>query len=90
MITAMILPYVLGALGLAMLMCLLRLLRGPDVVDRVLALDTLYVTTLAILMLLEVLYHTVIYFEAAVIIAMLGFIGTVCFAKFAARRDLME
>lgn len=90
MITNLVLPYVLGILSLCMVLALLRLLRGPDTVDRVLALDTLYILALALLILLEVLFHTTMYFEAAVVIAMLGFIGTVCFSKFLLRRDLME
>lgn len=79
--------YVVGA---AMLMALWRLLRGPTVPDRILALDTLNVTAIAELMLLGMHLRTAIYFEAALIIAMLGFVSTVVLCKYVLRRDIVE
>ena len=76
--------------GLAMLMALVRLLRGPTVPDRVLALDTLYVATIAQLILFGMHLGTAVYFEAALIIAMLGFVGTVVLSKYVMRRDIVE
>lgn len=76
--------------GLAMLLALVRLLRGPTVVDRILALDTLYVAVIAELMLLDMALGSAIYFEAALIIAMLGFVGTVVLSKYVMRRDIVE
>ena len=78
------------AFALAMLMNLLRLLRGPDAGDRVLALDTMYVNAMALLILFGMKLGTAMYFEAALVIAMLGFVSTVVLAKFIARRDIME
>jgi multicomponent K+:H+ antiporter subunit F len=78
------------AFALAMLLALLRLLRGPDATDRVLALDTLYVNAMALLILFGMKLGTAMYFEAALIIAMLGFVATVVLAKFIIRRDIME
>jgi multicomponent K+:H+ antiporter subunit F len=78
------------AFALAMLMNLVRLLRGPDAGDRVLALDTMYVNAMALLILFGMKLRTPMYFEAALIIAMLGFVSTVVLAKFIARRDIME
>lgn len=78
------------AFALAMLLSLLRLLRGPDSTDRVLALDTLYVNAMAVLILFGMKLGTPMYFEAALIIAMLGFVSTVVLAKFIIRRDIME
>jgi multicomponent K+:H+ antiporter subunit F len=78
------------AFALAMLLALLRLLRGPDATDRVLALDTLYVNAMALLILFGMKLGTSMYFEAALIIAMLGFVATVVLAKFIIRRDIME
>lgn len=80
----------LGAIGLAMLLSLWRLLRGPTVPDRILALDTLYVNTIALLILFGMYLDTSIYFEAALIIAMLGFVGTVMLCKYVLRRDIVE
>ncbi|NZA25364.1 K+/H+ antiporter subunit F [Luteimonas sp. SJ-92] len=76
--------------GLAMLLSLWRLLRGPTVPDRILGLDTLYVNTIALLILFGMHLDSSIYFEAALIIAMLGFVGTVMLSKYVMRRDIVE
>lgn len=78
------------AVGLAMLPALYRLLRGPTVPDRILALDTLFVLAIAELMLLGMHLGTAVYFEAALVIAMLGFVGTVVLSKYVMRRDIVE
>lgn len=76
--------------GVAMLLALWRLLRGPSVPDRILALDTLSVTAIAQLMLFGMHLDSPIYFEAALIIAMLGFVSTVVLSKYVLRRDIVE
>ena len=76
--------------GLAMLLALYRLARGPSVPDRILALDTLYVAAIAQLMLFGMHLDTAVYFEAALVIAMLGFVGTVVLSKYVLRRDVVE
>lgn len=76
--------------GMAMLLALWRLLRGPTVPDRIVALDTLNVTAIAELMLLGMHLKSAIYFEAALIIAMLGFVSTVVLSKYVMRRDIVE
>lgn len=76
--------------GLAMLLALVRLARGPSVPDRILALDTLYVCAIALLVLFGMHLGTAVYFEAALIIAMLGFVGTVVLSKYVLRRDIVE
>ena len=80
----------LGLFALAMLLNLYRLLRGPTLPDRILALDTLYVNTIALLVLVGLREGSTIYFEAAVVIAMLGFVGTVVLSKYVIRRDIIE
>ncbi len=80
----------LYAVGVAQLLGLYRLLRGPSVPDRILALDTLYINTIALLILFGMYLDSSIYFEAALIIAMLGFIGTVMLSKYVMRRDIVE
>jgi multicomponent K+:H+ antiporter subunit F len=80
----------LGAFAVAMALNLYRLLRGPGVVDRILALDTLYVNTIALLVLAGLREGSTIYFEAALVIAMLGFVGTVVLSKYVIRRDIIE
>ena len=76
--------------GLAMVLSLWRLLRGPTAQDRILALDTLYISAIAQLILFGMLLDTEVYFEAALIIAMLGFVGTVVLSKYVIRRDIVE
>jgi len=78
------------AVGAGMLLALWRLVRGPTAPDRILALDTLYVSTIAQLVLLGMLDETETYFEIALIIAMLGFVGTVVLSKYVIRRDIVE
>jgi multicomponent K+:H+ antiporter subunit F len=77
-------------IGLAMLLAFWRLLRGPDVVDRVVAIDTLYVNACAMLLAFGIGGDTTLHFEAALVIALLGFLTTVAFAKYLLRGDIME
>src|SRR5690606_25342682 len=80
----------LSVVGGAMLMSLWRLLRGPTAPDRVLALDALYVNGVPQLILFGMLLDSEVYFEAALIIAMLGFFNTVELSKYVIRRDIVE
>jgi multicomponent K+:H+ antiporter subunit F len=80
----------LGAFVLAMVMNLVRLYIGPTVTDRILALDTLNINALALLVLFGMRLGSDVFFEAALIIAMLGFVATVALAKFVIRRDIIE
>jgi multicomponent K+:H+ antiporter subunit F len=79
-----------AAVSVAMLLNLYRLAVGPDVVDRVLALDTLVVNSIALIILIGVALGSDLYFEAALLIAMLGFVSTVAFCKFLLRGDVIE
>ena len=85
-----VLPIAMGAFVLALALSAWRLLRGPGLADRVLALDSLYVNTLALLVLMGIGYGTTLYFEVALVIAMLGFVGTVVLSKFLAQGDLVR
>jgi multicomponent K+:H+ antiporter subunit F len=80
-----VLPIVVGLLALALALAAWRLMRGPAAPDRVLALDTLYINALALLVALGVWLNTSLYFEVALLIGLLGFIGTVCVATFLLR-----
>lgn len=84
------LDFVLAAVSLAMLLCGWRLLRGPDLADRILALDTLYINTVALVVVLGMRWQTALLFEAALVIAMLGFVATVALARFVTRGDVVE
>jgi multicomponent K+:H+ antiporter subunit F len=67
-----------------------RLLRGPSAPDRILALDTLYINTIALLVLLGIHLHSALYFEVALLIALMGFVGTVALCKYLLRGDIIE
>ena len=77
-------------LSLAMLLAGWRLWRGPHVLDRVLALDTLYIDALALLVVLGVRLNDAVYFEAALVIGLLGFVGTVAMARYLIRGDIID
>jgi len=76
--------------ALAMAMSLWRLLRGPTLPDRILALDTVSINSIALLVLYGIRVGSMVYFEAALVIAMLGFVSTVALSKYVMRRDIVE
>ncbi len=87
---AIALPATIALLSLALLLNLYRLLRGPDAPDRILALDTLYINALALIVLLGMSVASRLYLEAALLIAVMGFIGTVALAKYLKRGSVIE
>ena len=78
------------AIGVAMLLSLVRLVRGPDAADRILAFDTLYINTVALLVVAGIATRSSVFYEAALLIALTGFIGTVVLARYLAHGDVME
>ena len=80
----------LVAASLGVLLCGWRLLRGPDELDRVLALDTLAMNAVALIVLLGLRWGTPLLFEAALIVAMLGFAATVALSRYLTRGDVVE
>ncbi len=80
----------IGAVALAMIPCAWRLVFGPQVTDRVLAIDTLYLNAVALVVLLGIRMGTPLLFEAALVIAMLGFASTVALARYLTRGDVIE
>lgn len=84
------LPLAMGMLALAMLLALVRLLRGPSAQDRVLALDCMYLNGMLLVLVLGIHYGSTTYFEAALLIALLGFVGTTAMAKFLLRGEVIE
>jgi multisubunit Na+/H+ antiporter MnhF subunit len=75
-----ILPYALGicliAVTISMLLCLIRLIIGPSIVDRLLALDTLFLNAICIIIILGIYWVSTSLFEGALLVAMLGFVLT--------------
>jgi multicomponent K+:H+ antiporter subunit F len=80
----------LGVVGVAVLMNLYRLAVGPDVTDCVLALDTMVINSIALIVLVGILYGTTMSFEAALLFAMVGFVTTVAFCKYLLRGNVIE
>lgn len=76
--------------ALAMVLALVRLLAGPHAQDRVLALDTLYVDAMILMLLFGIRSFTTLFFEAALVIGVLGFVATVALAKFLLRGEVIE
>jgi multicomponent K+:H+ antiporter subunit F len=83
-------PVAFVMIALAMALSLWRLARGPTAPDRILALDTLAINTLALVMLLGIGLSSTVYFEAALLIAMMGFVGTAALCKFLLSGDIIE
>ena len=79
-----------AAIVAAMFLNLWRLVTGPELTDRILALDTFYINAVALLMLVGIRIGSALFFEAALLIAMMGFIGTVAFCKYILRGDIIE
>lgn len=79
-----------AAFALAAALAAFRLLRGPTLPDRILALDTLYLNAVAVAILLGIRHDSLAFFDAALVIAVGGFVSTVAAARFAGRHDVIE
>lgn len=77
-------------LGLALCLACWRLVRGPRAQDRVLALDTIYITAMLMLLVSGMMRNSPYMFDAALIIGMLGFVGSVALARFLLRGEVIE
>lgn len=77
-------------LCISLVLNLWRLIIGPHIVDRILALDTMYINSIAFILLYGIFNQTPLYFEAALLIAMLGFVSSVAFGKYLLRGDIIE
>lgn len=90
----MILTYALifttACFALGLLMNLWRVISAPGVPDRILALDTMVINFIAILVLYGIIEGTAMYFEASILVAMVGFISTLAFARFMLRGNIIE
>ncbi len=82
--------FAIAAVSAASLLTLYRLVVGPDAVDRILALDTLAINAIALIVLAGITWETSLFFEAAMLFAMVGFVTTVAFCKYLMRGNVME
>lgn len=85
-----VIPVCLAMLALALLLATARLVKGPSLPDRVLALDTLYINAIALIILYGIWKGSELFFEVALLIAVLGFVSTVAVAKYMLRGDIIE
>ncbi len=74
----------------SVLLNLYRMVLGPDLPDRILTLDSLYVNAIAMIILLGISLSSTMFFEAAMLIAMMGFVGTVAVCKYVLRGNIIE
>jgi len=77
-------------IALALLLNVWRLLKGPTRGDRILALDTMLINAIALIVLYGLYERSTFYFEASLLLAMVGFVGTVAYTKFLLRGDIVE
>lgn len=82
--------FALGAYAVASVLVLYRLIRGPRAQDRVFALDLLYFHAMLVMLVLGILYGSDLYFEVALLIAVLGFVSSSAMAKFILRGEVIE
>jgi multicomponent K+:H+ antiporter subunit F len=82
--------FALACYVLAMALSLIRLYRGPSAQDRVLAMDLIYTIGMLVLMVLAIRYRSAVYFEAALLIAVFGFVSSAAMAKFLLRGEVIE
>lgn len=80
----------IGIMFLTLVLNLVRMIRGPRTLDRIVAMDTMYINTIALIVLLGIRLDSYLYFEAALLIAMMGFVGTVALSKYFLRGDIIE
>ena len=85
-----VLSTALFLLVLAMACTLTRLLKGPSAQDRVLALDCMYLNGMLVMLVLSIIYSSSMYFEAALLIALFGCVGSTAMAKFLLRGEVIE
>ena len=87
---AYVIPLCMTLIGLGAVLNVIRLVKGPDMPDRVLALDTLYINTLAMIILFGIWLASDLFFEAALLIAVMGFVGTVAVAKHLLHGEIID
>lgn len=80
----------LAMIALAMLLNLWRMVQGPETTDRILGLDTLYINAIGLLVLYGIRADSAMYLEIALLIAVMGFVGTVALCKYLLRGDIIE
>lgn len=78
----------LGALALAIMLCFVRIVRGPTLPDRVLALDLLTIAGAGLMAVAGISFDADVFLDVALILVVTGFVGTAAFARFIERREI--
>lgn len=87
---AIALPFAFGCVAMALALNLYRLFRGPSLGDRIVALDTMVINVIGLIVLVGIAAANDTYFEAGLLLAMVGFVSTVAYCKFVLRGDIVE
>lgn len=82
--------FALIAISASILLNIYRLIVGPDVTDRILALDTMVINAIGLIVVAGIVFGTAMYFEVALLFAMVGFVSTVAFCKYLLRGNVIE
>lgn len=77
-------------ISLSMLAFIYRLIIGPSIPDRVVALDSLGVALICMIGLMSILADTSFFLEIILLLAILAFIGTVAFSKFLEKGEIIQ
>ena len=85
-----VIPLCMAIIGIAAIPNVVRLVQGPDMPDRVLALDTLYINALALIVLFGIWLTSDLFFEAALLIAVMGFVSTVAVGKHLLHGEIID
>lgn len=86
----MIVLLCLGLVSLSLLLSIVRLFAGPTAPDRVLSMDSIWINVVGVFVLLSMLFHTPVFFDAVLVVALLGFLGTMCLCFFLDRGDVFR
>jgi len=89
MITAA-LVFAFASFGIGLLVTLWRIVVGPNSADRILALDTMVINVIALILIYGIWIGNNVYFQAALLIALVGFVSTVAYCRFVLRGDIIE
>ncbi|WP_425471572.1 K+/H+ antiporter subunit F [Tabrizicola piscis] len=90
MILSTALTFMIGCICLALILNLIRLFNAPTITDKILTLDTMTVNTLALVVLYGIWAGTGLYLEAAILLALTSFVGTVAYCKYLLRGSIIE
>ena len=74
--------FIFGMLLLAFLLAFIRMLKGPDMEDRIVAMDLIASVTMAFILSYSVLVNKAIYFDIVIVISLISFIGTVAVSTY--------